>query len=40
VARAFHALTGFERIARVLTGVIFIGAGVYLILTHLLGVNI
>jgi len=40
VARTFHALTGFERIARTLTGVIFIGAGGYLILTHLLGVSI
>jgi cytochrome c biogenesis protein CcdA len=40
VARAFHVLTGFERVARVSTGVIFIGAGVYLILTHLLGVSI
>lgn len=40
VARAFHALTGFERVTRVLTSVIFIGAGVYLILTHLLGVSI
>lgn len=40
VAKAFHALTGFERMARVATGVIFIGAGAYLILTHLLGVSI
>jgi cytochrome c biogenesis protein CcdA len=40
VARAFHALTGFERVTRVMTGVIFIGAGIYLILTHLLGVDI
>ncbi len=40
VARAFHALTGFERVARVATGVIFIGAGTYLILTHLLGAGI
>lgn len=40
VARAFHALTGFERVARVSTGVIFLGAGAYLILTHLMGVNI
>jgi len=40
VARAFNALTGFERVARVATGVIFIGAGAYLILTHLLGVDL
>jgi len=40
VARAFRVLTGFERVARILTGVIFLGAGLYLILTHLLGVNI
>jgi cytochrome c-type biogenesis protein len=40
VAKAFHALTGFERVARVTTGVIFIGAGAYLILTHLFGVSL
>jgi cytochrome c-type biogenesis protein len=39
VARAFNALRGFERVARVVTGVIFIGAGAYLIATHLLGVG-
>lgn len=40
VAKAFHALTGFERAARIATGVIFIGAGAYLIVTHLLGVSV
>jgi cytochrome c biogenesis protein CcdA len=39
VARVFRALTGFERVARAATGVTFIGAGVYLVLTHLLGLN-
>jgi cytochrome c-type biogenesis protein len=39
VAKAFNALRGFERVARVVTGVIFIGAGAYLIATHLLGVG-
>jgi cytochrome c biogenesis protein CcdA len=39
VAKAFHVLSGFERAARVITGVIFIGAGLYLILTHLLRVT-
>jgi len=39
VAKAFNALAGFERAARVVTGAIFIGAGAYLILTHLLGVG-
>jgi hypothetical protein len=36
IAKAFNALTGFERVARVATGVIFLGAGTYLTLTHLL----
>jgi hypothetical protein len=40
VARAFDALTGFERVARIATGIIFLCAGGYLILTHLLGVGI
>ena len=40
VAKAFNALAGFERAARVLTGVIFLAAGGWLILTHLLGVNL
>jgi cytochrome c-type biogenesis protein len=40
VARAFHALTRVEPVARVVTGVVFIGAGLYLALTHLLGVGI
>jgi cytochrome c-type biogenesis protein len=39
VAKAFNALRGFERVARVATGAIFIGAGAYLIATHLLGLG-
>ncbi len=39
VAKVFRALTSFEHVARVATGVIFIGAGTYLILTHLMGVS-
>jgi cytochrome c biogenesis protein CcdA len=37
VARAFHALQGFERVARIVTGIIFIGAGVYTMFAHLTG---
>lgn len=40
VATVFYALTGFERVARMVTGVVFIGAGGYLVITHLLGVNL
>jgi cytochrome c-type biogenesis protein len=36
VAGVFQALTSFERVARVLTGVIFVGSGLYLTVTHLL----
>ena len=39
VAVAFHALSRFEPVARVVTAVIFIGAGAYLILTHWFGVE-
>ncbi len=39
VARAFDAMTRFERVARVATGVIFVLAGGYLVLVHLLGVE-
>jgi cytochrome c biogenesis protein CcdA len=39
VAKAFDALSGFERVARIATGVIFLAAGTYLSLTHLLGVS-
>jgi cytochrome c biogenesis protein CcdA len=40
VAKAFDAMTGFERVARVVTGAIFLGAGAYLILTHFVGVGL
>lgn len=40
VARLFGVLTGFERVARIVTGVTFIGVGLYLGLTHLLGVTL
>ncbi len=40
VAKAFDSLKGFERVARVTTGSIFIGAGGYLSLTHLLGFGV
>jgi cytochrome c-type biogenesis protein len=40
VAKAFDALAGLERVARVATGVVFIGAGAWLVLTHLLGVTL
>ncbi len=36
VARAFRVLTAFERFARIATGVVFIGAGAYLVAMHLL----
>ncbi len=39
VARAFDALTTFERYARVVTGVVFLLAGAYLLLTHLRGAS-
>lgn len=39
-ARAFRALSGFERVARVVTGAVFLLAGAWLVLTHLLGVNL
>lgn len=39
-ARAFRALTGFERGARIVTGVVFLCAGAWLVATHLLGVNL
>lgn len=40
IARAFRVASGIDRVARTATGTIFIGAGVYLILTHLFGVDI
>ncbi|MGE5235128.1 MAG: aromatic aminobenezylarsenical efflux permease ArsG family transporter [Acidobacteriota bacterium] len=35
VSKAFNALQGVERLARIVTGVIFVGAGGYLFLTHI-----
>jgi cytochrome c biogenesis protein CcdA len=40
VGRMFHALTRFERVASRITGVVFILAGLYLSMTHLLGVSL
>lgn len=40
VGAAFNRLTQFERIARHATGVLFIGAGLYLSLVHIFGVSI
>ncbi len=40
VAKAFAAVTTFERYARIATGVVFLAAGVYLVLTHLVGLNL
>ncbi|MFN2375085.1 MAG: sulfite exporter TauE/SafE family protein, partial [Candidatus Binatia bacterium] len=40
VATAFQAMTGFEKFARVATGVVFIGAGGYLVITHILGIGL
>jgi cytochrome c-type biogenesis protein len=37
IGRAFDAITRFERVATRLTGAVFVGAGIYLVLTHLLG---
>jgi cytochrome c biogenesis protein CcdA len=40
IARAFQALTRFERVATRITGGVFVLAGIYLVLTHILGVSI
>lgn len=37
VGKAFNALTKFERWFRVITGVVFVGAGLYYTLTHIYG---
>lgn len=37
VTRWFGALTGIERFARIATGVIFLGAGAYMVVTHGIG---
>ena len=39
MARAFGAITRFERVARTITAAVFVLAGAYLVLTHLLGVS-
>jgi len=39
VGRAFDVLTRFERVAMRATGAVFVLAGAYLVLTHLLGVS-
>lgn len=40
IGRAFNALSRFERIATKVTGGVFVLAGIYLVLTHLLGISI
>jgi len=40
VGRAFDALTRFERVATRVTGGVFLMAGVYLVLTHIVGLSI
>ncbi len=40
VGKAFNALTKFERWFRVITGVVFITAGVYYVLTHIYGLSL
>jgi hypothetical protein len=40
IARTFDALTRFERVATRITGGVFVLAGIYLVLTHLLGLSI
>jgi cytochrome c-type biogenesis protein len=39
VGKAYNVLTGIERWFRVTTGVVFIVAGVYYVLTHIYGVS-
>lgn len=39
VGKAFNALTRFERWFRVVTGVVFIAAGLYYVLTHIYGIS-
>ena len=40
VSKAFNALTKFERWFRVITGVVFIVAGIYYCLTHIYGLSL
>jgi cytochrome c biogenesis protein CcdA len=39
IGRAFRALTRFERVATRATGIVFVLAGLYLAVTHILGVS-
>jgi cytochrome c-type biogenesis protein len=39
IGRTFDAITRFERVATRLTGAVFMLAGIYLVLTHLMGIN-
>jgi cytochrome c biogenesis protein CcdA len=40
LGRAFASMSRVERWARLVTGVVFIGAGVYLVLTHIFGITL
>jgi len=40
VGKAFNALTKFERVFRVVTGAVFIAAGMYYTLTHIYGLSV
>jgi cytochrome c biogenesis protein CcdA len=40
IGRAFDAITRFERIATRVTGIVFTLAGIYLVLTHVVGLSI
>ncbi len=40
VGKAFNAMTKFERVFRVVTGVVFIAAGMYYTLTHIYGLSV
>ncbi len=40
IGRAFHALARFERVATRVTGGVFVLAGLYLVLTHIVGLAI
>ena len=40
IGRAFDALTRFERVATRITGGVFVLAGLYLVLTHIVGLSI
>ncbi len=40
IGRALHALSRFERVATRATGAVFVLAGLYLVLTHVVGISI